>query len=216
MSAYSLDSETGLSDGTKDRFSTTSEDGCAPLPICSPDVPSLNSICIERMLKGGFPNSVEDAATLSLRIPNISTSPNYRVLWEKIESLLKLRGSLLLECYDEMELVRCFGEDVVLSLKRINTECIDAKRRMASYRSGTAIERNTFHSQSLYTNSGTGFYPLEALLTGVTWPAKVDPSRREEHLSPAEFFKVFHMDKTEFSKLAHHVRTRLKKEKKLF
>ena len=214
MSAHYLNSEVGLSDAIRDPLPSNCEHDSISLPVLNSEVPSLNSICIERMLKGGFPNSVEDAATLSLRIPNISTSPNYRILWEKIESLLKLRGSLLLECYDEKDLVRSFGEDVVLSLKRINSECIDAKKRMASYRSGTAIERNTFDYQSL--DSDTGFYPLEALLTGVTWPAKVDPSRREEFLSPEEFFKVFHMDKIEFSKLAHHVRTRLKKEKKLF
>jgi Villin headpiece domain len=214
MSAHYLNSEMGLSDAIRDPLPSNCEHDSISLPVLSSEVPSLNSICIERMLKGGFPNSVEDAATLSLRIPNISTSPNYRILWEKIESLLKLRGSLLLECYDEKDLVRCFGEDVVLSLKRINSECIDAKKRMASYRSGTAIERNTFDYQSL--DSDTSFYPLEALLTGVTWPAKVDPSRREEFLSPEEFSKVFHMDKIEFSKLAHHVRTRLKKEKKLF
>lgn len=214
MTAYFLDSRMGISDGIDDSLSSSSQlDGLSSL-MHSPEVPSLNSICIERMLKGGFPNSVEDAATLSLRIPNISTSPNYRVLWERIESSLKLRGSLLLECYNEMELVRCFGEDVVQSLKRINTECIDAKKRMASYRSGTAIERGIFDFQSI--DSDTGFYPLEALLTGVTWPAKVDPSRREEHLSPEEFSQIFHMDKAEFAKLPQHVRTRMKKEKHLF
>ena len=214
MSVNYLNSELGSSDGKIDPFPSRFDQKCLHSSIYSSQVSSLNDICIEVMLKGGFPNSVDDAATLSLRIPNISSSPNYRVLWERILSLLKLRGSLLLECYDEMELVRCFGEEVVRSLKKINRECIDAKRRMARYRTGTAIEREIYDIENLGLD--TGFYPLEALLTGVTWPAKVNPSRREEHLSPEDFSKVFHMDKTEFSKLAEYVRIRLKKEKKLF
>lgn len=40
-----------------------------------------------------------------------------------------------------------------------------------------------------------GFYPLKSLLAGVAWPSDVDPSKREQYLSPSEFEKTFGMTK---------------------
>jgi hypothetical protein len=40
-----------------------------------------------------------------------------------------------------------------------------------------------------------GYYPLKCLVAGVAWPSGVDPSKREQFLSPIEFEKTFGMTK---------------------
>ena len=82
------------------------------------------------------------------------------------------------------------------------------------YRNGEVLERETVDLGNHDCESG--FYPIEALVEGVLWPSDVVSTKREEYLSPNDFEIVFKMNKEAFLKLANHVKTRLKKEKKLF
>ena len=93
-------------------------------------------------------------------------------------------------------------------------EFIPLHLRKMDYRNGEVVERETVDLQGHDLESG--FYPIEALVEGVLWPQDVVTTKREEYLSPDDFQKVFKMNKEAFAKLANHVKTRLKKEKKLF
>ena len=184
------------------------------IPGHSSNICSLNELCVSVILDGGFPNTIDEAAAMCLRIPDMSSIPNYRNLWNRVHRLLKDRASMLLECYDNAELERCFGTDVILSLRKMNVESVDAKKKMANYRKGEVIEREGIGYEE--HNSINGFYPIEALAKGVQWPKNVDPTKREEYLSPEDFVTVFKMSKKTFTQLATYVKIRLKKENDLF
>ena len=187
----------------------------SPEPVeHSAHICSLNEMCVSVIMDGGFPNTIDDAAAVCLRIPDMSSIPNYRNLWSRVHRLLKDRASMLLECYDNTELERCFGVDVILSLRKMTVESVDAKRKMANYRKGEVIEREGVGYEEY--NSIDGYYPVEALIKGVRWPKNVDPSKREEYLSPEDFASVFRMSKKTFAQLTTYVKIRMKKEKDLF
>jgi hypothetical protein len=57
---------------------------------------------------------------------------------------------------------------------------------------------------------------LEVLVSGVQWPADVDPTAREQRLPDAQFEQLFGMPKPAFNALPLFKRTRLKKDKALF
>ncbi len=59
-------------------------------------------------------------------------------------------------------------------------------------------------------------YAREVLLAGVVWPPDVDPSHREEHLSPQYFEQLFGMGFEQYQQMAVWRRQRAKKELKLF
>ena len=197
----------------EDSFSDPQNNGDDSLYCADRKMLTLNDICVCAMLRGGFPNSIEEAANLALKIPNIASLSNYRELWHRILTLLKQRGSMLFDCYDEEELEKCFGGDVISSLKNLNVECIAAKKTMANYRGGKAIEREVCN---LEDSAQTGYFPIAALLAGVSWPKNVNPSKREEYLTSDDFFRVFLMSKEDFKLLPMHVRTAMKKSKKFF
>ncbi|KAJ8601207.1 hypothetical protein CTAYLR_003266 [Chrysophaeum taylorii] len=58
--------------------------------------------------------------------------------------------------------------------------------------------------------------PYKDLVKGPNFPAGVDPKNRENHLSQAEFEKIFGCDKEKFRKLPGWKRATLKKKAKLF
>lgn len=60
------------------------------------------------------------------------------------------------------------------------------------------------------------FYHFSSLRQGVQWPSNVDVTRREQYLSPTDFFEIFNMSKDEFNLLDRYKRMSLKKEKYLF
>lgn len=201
----------------KGSFLSHFDDQNSPSPETSGpiiDICSLNEMCVRVILDGGFPNTIDEAAAMCLRIPDMSSIPNYRNLWDRVHRLLKDRASMVLECYDSAELERCFGPDIILSLRKMNVESVDAKKKMANYRKGEVIEREGIGYGE--HNSINGFYPVEALMKGVQWPKNVDPTKREEYLTPEEFVTVFKMSKKTFSQLATYVKIRLKQENDLF
>ena len=183
------------------------------------DIPSLNDISLSVIMKDGYMNSVDDAAAIALRMPHIASILKYEKLWVRIQTFLKDRGALLLERYDLEELKRCFGEELISSLLKIEEERVDCEKKMSGYRSGSAIERKCFDTSSsggCGSCSDDGYYPLGALLAGVQWPEGIDPSKREQYLSPEDFFSAFKMDKEDFNRRDKHLRNRLKKQHSLF
>jgi hypothetical protein len=60
------------------------------------------------------------------------------------------------------------------------------------------------------------YISYEKLLQGKTWPPGIDPTAREQYLSPKEFQRVFKMNMEDFNKLGKFMRIRLKKEVYLF
>jgi hypothetical protein len=101
-------------------------------------------------------------------------------------------------------------EDFV-ALQKEYDEMMYIKARFNSLK-GTVLEPTEYNT----TKSESGFYPVEVLRQGSIWPAEVDPTRREEFLSPADFFTVFKMSKDEFACLDKFKRVRIKKDVMLF
>ena len=61
-----------------------------------------------------------------------------------------------------------------------------------------------------------GKFPLSCLVAGVKWPEGVNPAKREEYLSDAEFLTVFKMNREQYSKLDKFKKIELKKQVSLF
>mmetsp|Transcript_7533 Transcript_7533/g.7603 ORF Transcript_7533/g.7603 Transcript_7533/m.7603 type:complete len:201 (+) Transcript_7533:319-921(+) len=135
---------------------------------------NLSELCIITILRKGF-LSVNIAASICLRIPDVSINPRYERLWEGILKFLKEQGGLLLERYDNKELAKYFGEEVVLSLLKIQESRLNAEKKLAGYRCGSVVEKkNSYCNVDLelrFLNHGC--YPLCALLQGVAWPEGV-------------------------------------------
>mmetsp|Transcript_31640 Transcript_31640/g.32231 ORF Transcript_31640/g.32231 Transcript_31640/m.32231 type:complete len:171 (-) Transcript_31640:342-854(-) len=66
----------------------------------------------------------------------------------------------------------------------------------------------------VYQLKSSGFHSLSELQNGV--PPGVDPTRKESHLSDADFLNVFAMTKSEFDNLPQWKRAKLKKQFLLF
>jgi hypothetical protein len=98
-------------------------------------------------------------------------------------------------------------------LQKEYDEMMYIKARFNSLK-GTVLEP-TQHKNNM-SKSESGFFPVEALRQGSVWPAEVDPVRREDFLSPEDFFAVFKMSKEEFACLDKFKRVRIKKEVMLF
>ena len=60
------------------------------------------------------------------------------------------------------------------------------------------------------------FHAYERLVSGVEWPAGVDPRNRDRHLSASDFERIFGMTRGAFDALPGWRRQRLKKQHKLF
>ena len=61
-----------------------------------------------------------------------------------------------------------------------------------------------------------GTYPYRALVRGVRWPAGVDPDRRENYLSEADFVAAFRLDRQAWAGLPRWRQVELKKGASLF
>eukprot|EP01039_Chlorochromonas_danica_P011296 gene11297-12603_t len=169
---------------------------------------SLIELCMEVLLRekgvDGIEKVLEIYDKVDLRLNKVNK------LREHIMKKLHIFFPLLLHRYDEEDLKVLFHEEdwQILYNAYQNTE--EAKERFASLK-GCVLERKMVH----YDESSE-FYPLEVLVQGVIWPAKVNPSHREAFLSDHDFECVFGLSKTAFYKLPKHIQERKKKEKSLF
>lgn len=120
---------------------------------------------------------------------------------------------MLLTKYKLEDIVAIFDNDDFLVLQKEYDEMMYVKHRFNSLK-GTVLEPTIHQGNTI--KSENGFYPFEMLRQGAKWPVDVDPARREEFLSPEDFFEVFHMSKEEFACLDKFKRVRIKKEVMLF
>ena len=63
--------------------------------------------------------------------------------------------------------------------------------------------------------AGDAAYSYEVLRAGVRWPRNVDPTRREEYLTEAEFRKIFRCEFWEYKEYPKWRQLWLKKERDL-
>jgi len=92
-----------------------------------------------------------------------------------------------------------------------DVEEIYAEAASSMNNNGPVEVTNGFHVG--YSNAGSLPY---SVLTGEELPDNVDPSKKEEYLSDAEFSQVFGMEKEEFYGLPGWKQTNLKKSRQLF
>lgn len=87
------------------------------------------------------------------------------------------------------------------------------------YASAPAQQAPSAATASMANGGGAGYtggvFPY-SLLSGSECPEAVDPSRKEDYLSPTEFEVVFGMDREAFAALPAWKKTNLKKSKRLF
>jgi Villin headpiece domain len=206
---------------------------CGTTAVC--DAPSLQSICIETLMKQKQLRSISQAANIAWIIPDLESNPIYKKLWKRIQQYLLDRAGLILDRYDHSELAYYFGVNTVNLLIAADSDREAAKKRMSSYRVGTVVlsvpttpvcsegqsgggTATQFSVPNLAQpiESNEAYYPLSRLIQGVQWPVGVDSARRETYLSPAEFEAVMGMSKEQFAGLKLFRQQRLKKEKGLF
>ena len=107
------------------------------------EIPSLYDKCLAALMKDGYLKTIDDVAAITIKITDISTNEKYQKLWERIQVFLKDRGSMLLESYEQSDLVQCFGSELIQSLIRIQQIRIIGEKKIAGYRTGKAIERQS-------------------------------------------------------------------------
>ena len=99
----------------------------------------------------------------------------------------------------------------VISINSAATSCSSS-----SSSSSSSCRNITWHDDERSPSSASLYYPYDALIQGRDWPVGVDPSKREQYLSPEDFYKIFKMPITVFNALDKHKKIRLKKEVRLF
>jgi len=138
-------------------------------------------------------------------------NPSFRCIVDFIMKGLNDKYPMLHEKYGIEEMRLIFSPPDLEHFEKERLVLVDIKNRLA-YLKGTVIQPDIKE----FKPSEDGFYPIEALIQGVTWPSNIDPANREKFLSEADFVKVFKMTKEEFYNKDKFVRMRLKKEHKLF
>ena len=174
-------------------------------------IPTLSEICCTTMISAPQLRTIE--ALLSLYSKLASGNPAFATVREHAVKLLKERYPMLLDKYGHDELALVFSPEDLEMFDADLRASMEIKKRFSSLK-GTILEP-TKPTEQIKAGED-GFYPLKALQQGVCWPAEVDPTKREQFLSPTEFLTVFKMSKEEFNSKDKFVRMRLKKEHLLF
>ncbi|GMH96174.1 hypothetical protein TrVE_jg4830 [Triparma verrucosa] len=126
------------------------------------------------------------------------------------------RFPLMSARYDHVTLRAALGKAYFDRLLTLQTSRETEVRKFRSKtRSGSELPPNLTGWESVDVSNG-GNLPYRALIQGSVYPKGVKVDRRESYLCDDEFFEVFKMGKGEFYKLDKYVRTRIKKEKKLW
>lgn len=181
------------------------------VPTDVSNVPTLQQLCEQHFSSTRFPRSLEAALITLDKLQEIDT---FQLIKTACVSYLRDRSELLLKQFEHSTLVRILGSEEVARMCDILLERANARRNFSYLTTGAVMDRP---KPVVGTNqSSNGFYPYDSLRTGVEWPAGIDASNREKHLSPEEFECVFKMSKEAFCKLPHFVRIRTKKEVGMF
>ena len=170
---------------------------------------SLVDVCIDCIKHSHKYKTVEGLLLLYNKLD--LSNPSFRCITDFIMKGLNDKYPMLHEKYGIEEMKLIFSPADLAHFEKERQTLVDIKNRVA-YLKGTVIQPDAKE----FKPSEDGFYPIEALVQGVTWPSNVDPANREKFLSEADFVKVFKMTKEEFYNKDKFVRMRLKKEYKLF
>jgi len=171
------------------------------------EMTTLQEICLERLIKLWLGKS----ETLSLlEIANQL-------------DLVALRGACLLtvrSMYDffrehnDLDYLReICGEAEIEHLEQDRLERGKFKRNL--YQEGTVLGKSSTIFSDLSVHESK-YFPLDALVAGVTWPKGVDPRKREDWLSDDDFTRLFKMSKSQFAALPRFQKERRKRELSLW
>lgn len=170
---------------------------------------SLVDVCIDCIKHSHKYKTVEGLLLLYNKLD--LSNPSFRCIVDFIMKGLNDKYPMMHEKYGIEEMKLIFSPADLAHFEKERQTLVDIKNRVA-YLKGTVIQPDTKE----FKPSEDGFYPIEALVQGVTWPSNVDPANREKFLSEEDFVKVFKMTKEEFKNKDKFVRMRLKKEYRLF
>jgi len=172
-------------------------------------IATLSSMCV-KILEAGC-KTVEDRTLLLQTLRRVGGSLFTEVA-VKLEKELEGKLELLLKRYSEDFVKDVLGAESFARASRLRTERLEAEKKLAAYRCGSAIEPTNVEFQE----RGDGTFPLAALVAGVAWPEGVIPFQRELYLSDEEFAQVFNMSKVEWKEVDKVMKARLKKQHKLW
>jgi hypothetical protein len=132
---------------------------------------------------------------------------------------IRFKYEFFKEATEDGYLLELCGEDEIEEMEKALRDK-DKFKRVAKQEGTILKRRDTEFSEAdarAYDDTGSKiFYPREALVGGVKWPVGIDPGRREEWLSDAEFEKIFGMDRKSFRELGAFKRERLKRDNNLW
>jgi len=154
-------------------------------------------------------------------------------LKEKCVSKLADMYPMLQKKYGEEELCNIFREEELTIMRKKYNDFLAAKSRFASLKGNVLSYNNCVPNHTTITPKidspasgssqhekievGNGnYFPYSSLIQGKSWPEGIDPTKREQYLSPEEFQTVFKMSLLQFNELDKFKRIRLKKEHSLF
>ena len=183
-------------------------------------IPSLESLCMNILLlsRKDYNQSMDSCLQyyqflndlIHLGLKDMSNLMNHM---QDLKRSITLRFPAMIERYDEENLKALLSAEFYQQLQDELQASIAAKKKMASYRSGSIAQVPSYQD---IQPSELGFYPLEALVQGVEWPKGIDVAKREYYLEPDEFYRVFRMNKDQFYQLSKIDRIKLKKAHQLF
>lgn len=180
---------------------------------------SLQKITIDYVLTSRSYNSLQGAVNLYsfLTVRTVDTDESLVALRKHCMELLIKYYPVLVEKVGYEELKAAFQhhpEDFKLMEEKFKSTA-DSKARFA-YLKGTIVEREKVEIDISSPDLEEGFYPYEALVGGIEWPAGIDVTNRESYLSNRDFESQFKMTKAAYEALPRFKRVRLKKELLLF
>eukprot|EP01038_Epipyxis_sp_PR26KG_P016639 gene16639-22738_t len=190
------------------------------------EVSSLQTLCKTVILTNRIFRSLEATLQTYQILKNIyKESIILLEIWNSNLTFVKTAFPSMLSKYGEDKLKEILEEDDFINCMNDYNEHLKARKQF-SYLKGTVLDRPTptygvskdlnNDTSSVLTTNEDGYYPTSVLLEGLKWPNDVVASKRETYLSALEFQSIFGMTKEEYSKLANHIKVRLKKQYKLF
>lgn len=174
------------------------------------EIPTLCELCIRTITTSSKYKTIDGLMKIYCTID--IQSPIYEQLYLEVMKKINYIYPMIKEKYKKEEIIEFFHEQDLIVFEKNFAEFVETKKKFESLK-GTIVEPI---DTGTITPTDDGYYPLNALIQGVSWPKHIDPTKREQYLSPNDFFNVFQMTKDEFLKKDKYLRLRLKKEHQLF
>lgn len=179
------------------------------MPAGSGEPPSLFCLCQKALCKQVRVDNIAALLQLARTLP--PTAPD---LERRIDRFLQMSFRQVRDAAAERgrleELQAVLGEERYGALVE-RSAGLDASVAQLK-RVGSVCEREAVAAEV----RPEGTYPYRALVRGVRWPAGVDPDRREDYLSEADFVAAFRLDRQAWAGLPRWRQVELKKGASLF